>query len=351
MRSWISLLLPVLAAAGAIQQCKPSQARTRKEWGVLSTQEKTEYIDAVWCLRGLPSVLPNGEYPGVRDRMDDFVATHINYTLYIHSDGLLLPWHRHFIYLYEKALQDECNYKGTLPYWNWTLSTDNSTLNPVFDGSSTSFSGNGLPIDKTNATALCPKNIPCPTPGTGGGCLYNGPFINWTSHLGPFSISQVQPYGDLPPNTWAYNPRCLTRDFTPDWLSSLNTPSKISSMLSAPDIKSFLSLMSPSTLGYVGAHEGGHAAIGANMLDTFASVQDPVFFLHHGMVDRVWTLWQQGDPESRLLALNGTGIVHDPPTAELVTLDTMMEFGVLDCPVRVGDVMDVLEGEYCYKYD
>ncbi|OOF95563.1 hypothetical protein ASPCADRAFT_170305 [Aspergillus carbonarius ITEM 5010] len=360
---WISLLLPALAAAGGIaggitggiaggikQQCRSSRASTRKEWGELSTKERTNYINAVWCLRGLPSQLPNDQYPGVRDRMDDFVATHINNTLYIHSDGLLLPWHRHFIYLYEKALQDECHYQGTLPYWDWTLFTSNLTLSPVFDGSATSLSGNGLPT-LNNTSTLCPKNIPCPAPGTGGGCLYNGPFTNWTAHLGPFSIAQVQPYGSLPPNTWAYNPRCLTRNFTTDWLTSVNTADNVTALLSAPDIKSFLALMSPSTLGYVGAHEGGHAAVGANMLDTWASVQDPVFFLHHAMVDRVWTLWQQEDPESRLEAVNGTGIVHDPPDAELVTLDTVMDFGVLDEARKVGEVMNVNGGMYCYGYD
>jgi hypothetical protein len=42
--------------------------------GALSVTEQQGYIDAVWCLRGLPSVLPNEEYPGVRDRLDDFVA-------------------------------------------------------------------------------------------------------------------------------------------------------------------------------------------------------------------------------------------------------------------------------------
>ncbi|GLA24715.1 hypothetical protein AnigIFM63326_000995 [Aspergillus niger] len=365
MRAWHTiLLLPVLVASTATGRCRPAQASSRKDWYVLhpslhiqaniprddlSTQERTDYIDAVWCLRGRPAVLPNDQYPGVRDRHDDFVATHINYTLNIHNDGLLLPWHRHFTYLYEKALQDECDYQGTVPYWNWPTTT-NLTASPVFDGSPTSFSGNGLP--QNNTSNLCPLNItPCPSPGTGGGCVTTGPFSNWSMHLGPFSLSQVIPYGDLPANAFAYNPRCLTRNFTTDWLAALNTQDKVDDMLAATDIEGFLELMSPSANGYAGAHEGGHASVGANMLDTFASAQDPVFFLHHAMVDRVWTLWQLGDWDARKDALNGTTVVHNPPGAPEVTLDTVMEFGVLDEPRRVEEVMDVFGGDYCYRYD
>lgn len=90
MRAWYTiLLLPVLVASTATGRCRPAQASSRKDWYVLhpsphiqaniprddlSTQERTDYIDAVWCLRGRPAVLPNDQYPGVRDRHDDFVA-------------------------------------------------------------------------------------------------------------------------------------------------------------------------------------------------------------------------------------------------------------------------------------
>ena len=42
--------------------------------GSLTPDEQLGYIDAVWCLRGLPSRLPTEQYPGVQDRVDDFVA-------------------------------------------------------------------------------------------------------------------------------------------------------------------------------------------------------------------------------------------------------------------------------------
>lgn len=42
-------------------------------------------------------------------------STHINYTLNVHLSGLFLPWHRHFLWLWEKALREECGYPGHLP--------------------------------------------------------------------------------------------------------------------------------------------------------------------------------------------------------------------------------------------
>ena len=32
------------------------------------------------------------------------------------SQGQFLPWHRHFLQLYERALREECGYKGRSPY-------------------------------------------------------------------------------------------------------------------------------------------------------------------------------------------------------------------------------------------
>ena len=56
-------------------------------------------------------------------RFDDFAATHINLTLSIHLDGLFLPWHRNFVWLYEKALREECGFTGSQPYAPLSLPT------------------------------------------------------------------------------------------------------------------------------------------------------------------------------------------------------------------------------------
>ena len=49
------------------------------------------------------------------EQFDDFVVTHIQQTLTIHYTGNFMPWHRWFVYSYETALRDECNYTGYQP--------------------------------------------------------------------------------------------------------------------------------------------------------------------------------------------------------------------------------------------
>ena len=52
---------------------------------------------------------------GPRVKFDDFVVVHIQQTLEIHYSGIFPPWHRWFVFQYEKALREECGYKGYQP--------------------------------------------------------------------------------------------------------------------------------------------------------------------------------------------------------------------------------------------
>ena len=40
-------------------------------------------------------------------------------------------------------------------------------------------------------------------------------------------------------------------------------------------------------------HSAGHIYIGADMYESSGSPNDPMFFLHHAQVDRLWAAWQQ----------------------------------------------------------
>ncbi|RAK81388.1 tyrosinase family protein [Aspergillus fijiensis CBS 313.89] len=354
MRIFSSLLLAATVVLAAPQsRCHPETAQIRQEWQELKPQERTDYIDALWCMRSRPSRLPRDRFPGARDRIDDFVITHINNTLVIHNNGLLLPWHRHFTWLWEQAIREECGYAGAQPYWDWPLYTHNNLpSSPLFDNSPTSLGGNGIYNASTvEHPALCPANLGgCLPPGVGGGCVTSGPFANWTLHLGPFSRDFVKSYGSLPPDPWRYNPRCLNRNFRPESLQILNTQQRVDMLLGAPDMDAFMAVMDPSNATLIGSHGGGHTTVGGAMLDVFASPHDPAFFLHHGMVDRMWALWQERDFAARWDALNGTAVIYNPPDAPLVTLDTVMDFGVLDRQRRIGEVVDSRSGKYCYAY-
>jgi tyrosinase len=47
--------------------------------------ERTNYTDAVNCLRKLPPITSLDYAPGVRNRFDDFHVNHINATVFVHN--------------------------------------------------------------------------------------------------------------------------------------------------------------------------------------------------------------------------------------------------------------------------
>ncbi|KAE8153924.1 hypothetical protein BDV25DRAFT_136491 [Aspergillus avenaceus] len=314
----------------------------------LDQSEKKEYIDAIWCLRHLPSHLPSKEYPGARDRWDDFVVSHINYTNVIHFNGIFLPWHRQYLHLWETTLRKECGYKGTVPYWNWALDANDLFSSPVFDGTPDSLSGNG--VWDPYQPRPCSATGSCFARGSGGGCVQTGPFKDFKVHMGPFDNSLAQSYAPIPPNAFDYNPRCLSRSLNPYFISLNNNQAVVDKMLAADTFTDFQTIMAPSDPNLPTAHGSGHGTVGGAMADFFASPQDPSFMLHHAMVDRMWALWQDRDPVNRRYALNGTTIIYDPPGAPLATLDSPLEFGVLAASVRLGEAMDPMAYEHCYVY-
>jgi tyrosinase len=73
-----------LNSTNSTTTCNVHNAAVRKEWLSLSDNEKIAYTDAVKCLQDTPS-LSGAEAPGAKSRFDDFVAVHINQTLFIHA--------------------------------------------------------------------------------------------------------------------------------------------------------------------------------------------------------------------------------------------------------------------------
>lgn len=191
--------------------------------------------------------------------------------------GFFLPWHRVFVHLYEHALQHECNYSGTQPYWNWALYTNTLLTSPLFDGSPSSLSGNGNCNGSPNPT------------GGGAGCVTNGPFTNTTIPFRPFTLTEA--LSPKPPTArFTYTPHCLTRHLNPTIATRYTSASAIQALIcNTSDIAAFQARMSgvPGT-DDMGVHGGGHFTLGGTGSDLFASPGDPAFWVHHGMVDRVW---------------------------------------------------------------
>ncbi len=74
---------------------------------------------------------------------------------------------------------------------------------------------------------------------------------------------------------------------------------------------------------------------------------DPLFFLHHAQVDRLWWLWQHKGPRNRLYEYNGRS--RDDSDAEAALTD-QLEMHRLAPDVPVSEVMDTKAGPFCYGY-
>ncbi|ORX97795.1 hypothetical protein BCR34DRAFT_159763 [Clohesyomyces aquaticus] len=336
-------------------KCTLSNVAVRKEWGTLSAAERKSYISAVKCLSNKSPKTPSAVAPGVKNRYDDFVATHINQTLSIHGTGNFLVWHRYFTWAYEQALRNECGYQGYQPYFNWAKWADDPVKSPIFDGSDTSMSGDGE-YKKHNATCipsndLCQISLP---PGNGGGCVKSGPFKDWTVNLGPVSPG----ISDVPANPgvfgMGYNPRCLRRDISKAASQGWTKDSDVSDLIkNNPDPYWFeTNMQGDFANGVLGVHTGGHFTIGGDPGgDLFASPGDPAFFLHHAMIDRVYWIWQNQDLKKRQNAgFQATITINNQPPSRNATLDDTFDLGVNAPQITIRDTVNTLAGPFCYIY-
>ncbi|MBI3654205.1 MAG: tyrosinase family protein [Acidobacteria bacterium] len=232
----------------------------RRHHRELNTLEKTAFIQAVLALKNdVDSVL----HPGAQKRYDDFVEIHKNamtgaamFAPMPHGNSLFYPWHRILLRQFELALQVAVNDSSiALPYWDWDYSGTNNPFTSDFLG------GDG---DRSQ-----------------GGRVTNGPFAFDT---GRFSIRiWDEDNGDAG----------LRREFGEDATSWLPTASDISAGLAKTPYWPGPSSFERVSEGVL--HNPVHRWISGNMADA-TSPNDPVFFLHHAFLDRLWEQWKQQHP-------------------------------------------------------
>ncbi|WP_329584540.1 tyrosinase family protein [Kitasatospora sp. NBC_01250] len=233
----------------------------RKNQATLTAQEKRDFVNAVLALKK-------------QGRYDAFVTTHNQFIMSDqddtertgHRSPSFLPWHRKFLLEFEKALQ-AVNPAVSLPYWDWTT-------------------------DRTPNASLWGPDL-LGGDGTGsGGRVTTGPFAyaagNW-----PLTVR---------PDSRPYLVRRLGGD-TPN----LPTRADVDSVLAitpydaAPwnsDSDGFRNNLE----GWRGVnlHNRVHVWVGGAM-STGMSPNDPVFWLHHCMIDRLWSAWQSRHPDQGYL--------------------------------------------------
>jgi tyrosinase len=85
-------------------------------------------------------------------------------------------------------------------------------------------------------------------------------------------------------------------------------------------------------------------------MDTFNSVNDPLFWMHHTGMDRMWSLWQEQDPKRAMDVGSATGLFDMAP----LTYETPVEVGDMGPTLPAMQLMDPQNrdgrGVLCYKY-
>lgn len=160
-----------------------------------------------------------------------------------HGSPLLLPWHRAYLYFFEKSLQDRVA-GVTLPWWDWTTGH-----------------AQGIPL------AYAHDHVP----GGGANPLFSSPIQPSGRDGGPGHTVR-QPGGPGAP--------------------PLPSPQDINALLALTDFIDFQSQLED-------IHNGIHVWVGGTMGSIATAAYDPVFWVHHCMIDRIWRLWQLRHPGSR----------------------------------------------------
>jgi tyrosinase len=156
-----------------------------------------------------------------------------------------------------------------MPYWNEPADAATFPDVAVFDPK-TGFGGNGSSTDH---------------------CVTDGPFANLTLRVNR----------DL-----TTSDHCLTRNF--------NTCSfKFAVQANVDECQNKTTWQTWRTCTEAIPHASGHGGVGALMQSVPLSPGDPIFWLHHTYLDKLWHDWQQVDPSTRTYAIGGTNqFLTDP---------------------------------------
>ena len=337
--------------------CCSNSTTIRVDFNSMPPAERQSYTNAIRCMMDLPSELDQTTYPAATSRYFDYAVIHVLRSQQIHNSGFFLTWHRYFLSLLERDLRTLCSYTGRFPYWNFAATSTLDTLasSPIFDGSPSSLSGDGLPTNLSTPIVLGPT-LTLPH-GTGGGCVTTGPFANLTVPLAFIPPSYLI-NGTLPATAFALQPNCLTRDLNSFVASTYTSESNITTAVTAPDAAAFeLALNGVLGGGSLGVHSGAHFQVGGaagQMSSIHVSVQDPVWFAMHAFVDLVWDSWQKAHPGLGAdEQVSGTETAGNVPPSDVVTGDSVLpDWGYLEeGEWRVRDLVSTTEGPFCYVYD
>lgn len=151
-----------------------------------------------------------------------------------------------------------------------------------------------------------------------------------------------------------YNPRCVQRDLNTFAMKTWYTTENLLNVTIGAASKTHRSFWSEIQGRYpdqfLGLHTTGHYSINGDNTDLYSSPNDPAFFLHHAMFDRLYWIHQVLHPrEARKVA--GTMTLQNKPPSRDATVDDILEMGAVGDTHPIRDMLDTLGGTpLCYMY-
>jgi len=341
------LVLLCLAASALLAVPGPARAgeiRVRKDAKDMTVQEKRDFVDAVKQLKRYPS--PFGK-SGI-SLYDALVYFHRRAAYPTGSSGAhegpaFLPWHRAFLLYFENALNNVAHKPITVPYWDWT---DPASTRAVF--SPDLMGGDGRPS----------RNY----------AVSDGPFRRGQWKLKVFDLqneeSPLEPDIDRVVGKATYVQR---RMGSLEGYETLPTAAEMESVLAvgsydarpydartrAADsfrcaLEGWRRLKGVRTNGHNGVHmwvaglwENRRKEQLIGTLGDAVSPNDPVFWLVHANVDRLWDRWEQAHGDA-FAPRRGARRGHN-------LMDRLSQFGELDLDDnRPADLLDLERLEVRY---
>lgn len=256
----------------------------RKNAAHLTPTERDNFLRALLTLK--KTIANPGDPPAQQISIyDQFVAIHLCIqSINVpgggapvnmgHGNSGFGPWHRYYLLLFERALQDAVmDPTITLPYWDWT---DHTMTETIF------FQANFMgPNGGIGGGTVQSGYLAFSAPGTGGNptplpAWWPAGLAGWRlrSDLGMFFGTTLQRFLDS--------------------FGNLAIQADIVGALSRPNYENVgpETEFRPALESNARMHNDTHNWFGGHMSQPNASPNDPVFFLHHCNVDRLWAMWQ-----------------------------------------------------------
>lgn len=275
----------------------------RKEIHDLTKSELKNYLNAIRKLMATPSTDP--DYRGF-SKYEQFFILHNNMYEHCHGGAQFLPWHRALMRELEKNLQ-QIDPTVCVPYWDESREAQkwwNSVLfSADYYGSYNSTNGDSCVSDGVFAGVKFSANTPNPL-----GCVYR--------NMAP----QVKSSSPNLPDWNYYN------QMAKDSISDRNVDEPYYQY--ATQLELYHGVFHQSVKG---------------AMSTYFSNSDPIFYAHHGFIDKTWNDFQYKLLANDFEQYNGKASRSNPHSRQVQVSDKLSPWDY-----TISDVLDVKQ--LCYVY-